>query len=255
MCPRPARRPDTHFLRMGREGAHGLESRAKVVIDAPGVAFSRRGLRRSAVAEACCVRSGVSRSLPLPLSKHLVVISAVSNAELECPSEFRDSQAVARICVHVFHRTDPPSRSFRTERGLRPPTFHLSPRRETAARQPRCFPPLGIDVHGDRSLCVHRQVLRPRERPFDRVPRPLEDGDSLLRFGEAAPFFTAPFCPTSTASSIASRFGGPLAERRPDFSLVNFRVGVVTASCGSVVPDKSSKGACAPPDAGLEPSR
>lgn len=28
-CPRPARRPDTHFLRMGREGAHGSESRAE----------------------------------------------------------------------------------------------------------------------------------------------------------------------------------------------------------------------------------
>lgn len=167
----------------------GWRAEPKVEFDAPGVAFSRRGHRRSAVALAnFCVRSGVSRSLPLSLSKHLVVISAVSNAELECPSEFRDSQAVARICVHVFHRTDPPSRSFRTERGLRPPTFHLSPRRETAARQPRCFPPLGIDVHGDRSLCVHRQVLRPRERPFDRVPLPLEEGDSLLRFGEAAPF-------------------------------------------------------------------
>lgn len=152
-----------------------------------------------------------------------------------------------------FHRTDPPSRSFRTERGLRPPTFHLSPRRETAARQPRCFPPLGIDVHGDRSLCVHRQVLRPRERPFDRVPLPLEEGDSLLRFGEAAPFVTSRFCPSSTVTSSASRFGGPLAEHRNRLSLVNFLVGVVTASCGSVVPDKSSKGACAPPDAGLEP--
>lgn len=67
----------------------------------------RRGFRRSAVALAnFCVRSGVSRSLPLSLSEHLSVISAVSNAELECPSEFRDAQAVARICVHV-----PPHRS------------------------------------------------------------------------------------------------------------------------------------------------
>jgi hypothetical protein len=153
----------------------------------------------------------------------------------------------------TFHRTDHLTRSFRTERGLRPSTFHLSPRRETAARQPRCFPPLGIDVHGDRSLCVHRQVLRPRRRPFDRVPLPQEEGDSPLRFGEAAPFFTAPSCPTSTASSIASGFGGPLAEHRIDLSLVNFRVGVVTAWCGSVVPGKSSKGPCDPPDAGLEP--
>jgi len=29
MCHRPVRRPDTHFLRMGREGAHGSESRAE----------------------------------------------------------------------------------------------------------------------------------------------------------------------------------------------------------------------------------
>jgi hypothetical protein len=53
-----------------------------------------------------CVRSGVSQSLPLSLSEHPVVVSAVSDAELECPSEFRESQAVARICVHVFHRTN-----------------------------------------------------------------------------------------------------------------------------------------------------
>jgi len=128
-----------------------------------------------------------------------------------------------------------------------------APRRETAAWQPRCFLPLGIDVHGDRSLCVHRQVLRPRGRLFDQVPLPLEEGDSPLRFGEAAPFFTSRFCPTSTVSSSASNFGGPLAEHRFDESLVNFLVGVATASCGSVVPDKSSKGACAPLDAGLEP--
>lgn len=48
-----------------------------------------------------CVRSGVPQSLPLPLSEHLVVVSVVSNTELECPSEFRASQAVARICVPV----------------------------------------------------------------------------------------------------------------------------------------------------------
>lgn len=201
------------------------------------------------------MRDGVSRSLPLSLSEHLLVISAVSNAELECPSEFRDSQAVARICVHVFHRTDPPSRSFRTERGLRPSTFHLSPRRETAARQPRCFPPLGIDVHGDRSLCVHRQVLRPRERPFDRVPLPLEEGDSLLRFGEAAPFLPHPSARLRLRQALPPDSVGPSRSAVPTFSLVNFRVGVVTAWCGSVVPDKSSKGPCDPPDAGLEPSR
>lgn len=48
-----------------------------------------------------CVPSGVPQSLPLSLSEHLVVVSVVSNTELECPSEFRSSQAVARICVPV----------------------------------------------------------------------------------------------------------------------------------------------------------
>ena len=53
-----------------------------------------------------CVRDGVPQSLPLSLSEHLVVVSAVSNAKLKYPSEFRESQAVARICGHVFHRTN-----------------------------------------------------------------------------------------------------------------------------------------------------
>lgn len=44
MCPRPARRPDTHFLRMGREGAHGSESRVEGRGSRSRVAFSRRGL-------------------------------------------------------------------------------------------------------------------------------------------------------------------------------------------------------------------
>jgi hypothetical protein len=65
-------------------------------------AFSAQRSRRSEF----CVRSGVSQSLPLSLSEHPLVVSAVSDAELECPSEFREAQAVARICVHVFHRTN-----------------------------------------------------------------------------------------------------------------------------------------------------
>lgn len=64
-----------------------------------------------------------------------------------------------------------------------------SPRRETAAWQPRCFPPLGIDVHGDRSHCVHRQVLRPRRRPFDRVPLPLEEGEFAFAVRRGRAFF------------------------------------------------------------------
>jgi hypothetical protein len=106
MCPRPARRPDTHFLRMGREGAHGSESRVEGCGSRSRARFlgavSAQRSRRSEF----CVRSGVSQSLPLSLSEHPFVVSAVSDAELECPSEFREAQAVARICVHVFHRTN-----------------------------------------------------------------------------------------------------------------------------------------------------
>jgi len=130
--------------------------------------------------------------------------------------KFRESQAVARICVHVS--TTPTTFPILSNRErLEATNVPPAPRRETAAWQPRCFPPLGIDVHGARALCVHRQVLRPRWCPFDRVPLPLEEGDSPLRFGEAAPFFTSRFCPTSTVSSSASNFGGPLAEHRIDF--------------------------------------
>lgn len=57
MCPRPARRPDTYFLRIGREGAHGSESRAEGRVSRSRSRVLRRVLRRSAVALAnFCVR-------------------------------------------------------------------------------------------------------------------------------------------------------------------------------------------------------
>jgi len=62
-----------------------------------------------------CVRSGVLQSLPLSLSEHLIVVSAVSNAELVCPSEFHDCGELPLVRRHVFHRTNRSSRSFRTE--------------------------------------------------------------------------------------------------------------------------------------------
>jgi len=160
--------------------------RPKVTL--PKVALLRAAFGAMQLPKQICLPDGVLQSLPLSLSEHLVVVSAVSNAELECPSEFRRLQAVARICSHVPPH-QPPSRSFPTERGLRPPAFHLSPRRETAARQPRCFPPLGIDVHEAHAFCVHRQVLRPRGRPFDRVPLPLEEGAFALAVRRGRAFF------------------------------------------------------------------
>jgi hypothetical protein len=101
MCPRPARRPDAHFLRMGREGAHGSESRAEGRGGRSQEAVFRRLLGAAQLPKQICVPSGVPQSLPLSLSEHLVVVGVVSNTELECPSEFRASQAVARICVPV----------------------------------------------------------------------------------------------------------------------------------------------------------
>jgi len=84
----------------------GRRAESKVASHAPESRFlgavSAQRSRRSEF----CVRSGVSQSLPLSLSEHPFVVSAVSDAELECPSEFREAQAVARICVHVFHRTN-----------------------------------------------------------------------------------------------------------------------------------------------------
>jgi hypothetical protein len=102
MCPRPVRRPDTHFLRMGREGAHGSESRAEGQgLRTCCLRFLVAGNSATQPPKRICVRDGVPRSLPLSLSEHLVVVGLVSNTELECPSEFRASQAVARICVPV----------------------------------------------------------------------------------------------------------------------------------------------------------
>lgn len=101
----------------------GRRAEPKVEGDAPKVAFSTRGLGAAQPPKRICVPNGVPRSLPLSLSEHLVVVSAVSNAELECPSEFRESQAVARICVHVV--TAPTTFPIRTESGLRPPAFRL----------------------------------------------------------------------------------------------------------------------------------
>lgn len=72
-----------------------------------------------------CVPNGVPWSLPLSLSEHLVVVSVVSNTELECPSEI---PFIAGGCPYLrerFNHTNHLCRSFRTNRGLRPPAFRL----------------------------------------------------------------------------------------------------------------------------------
>lgn len=65
----------------------GRRAEPKAEGDAPGVAFSSRGPGAAQPPKRICVRDGVPQSLPLSLSEHLVVVSVVSNTELECPSE------------------------------------------------------------------------------------------------------------------------------------------------------------------------
>lgn len=195
----------------------GRRAEPKAEGDAPGIAFSSRGFRRNTAAEAS-LRARRRSSVPSSFSLRAPRCRQ-RGFEYGAGVPVRNSVSRRRLPVSAFtfQPHQPPSRSFRTELRLEATNVPPAPRRETAAWQPRCFPPLGIDVHGARALCVHRQVLRPRWCPFDRVPLPLEEGDSPLRFGEAAPFFTSRFCPTSTVSSSASNFGGPLAEHRIDF--------------------------------------
>jgi hypothetical protein len=157
------------------------------------------------------------------------------------------------VSAFTFQPHQPPTPILSNRVRLEATNVPPAPRRETAAWQPRCFPPLGIDVHGARAHCVHRQVLRPRRRPFDRVPLPLEEGEFAFAVRRGRAFFYLTLLPYFDCVEQYLQLEGPLRSTVSTCSRVNFLVGVVTASCGSVVPDKSSKGACAPPDAGLEP--
>jgi len=103
------------------------------------------------------------------------------------PNSVHRRRLPVSACPFQPHQPPTPALSnrVRLEATNVPPT----PRRETAAWQPRCFPPLGIDVHGARAHCVHRQVLRPRRRPFDRVPLPLEEGEFAFAVRRGRAFF------------------------------------------------------------------
>lgn len=153
-----------------------------------------------------------------------------------------------------FQPHQPPTPALSNRVRLEATNVPPTPRRETAAWQPKCFPPLGIDVHGARAHCVHRQVLRPRRRPFDRVPLPLEEGEFAFAVRRGRAFFYLTLLPDfDCVKQCLQTSEGPSRSIVSTCSRVNFLVGVVTTSCGSIIPDKSSKGACAPPDAGLEP--
>ena len=108
----------------------------------------------------------------------------------------------------------------------------------TAARQPRCFPPIGIDVHEARAFCVHRQVLHSRESLF--LISVFRWRATLAKWRGHA-FFTARFRPASTAPSDA--FLPRRVPRGTPFrsGLVDFLEGIEAAWCGSVVPDRVEK--------------
>lgn len=189
MCPRPVRRPDTHFLRMGREGAHGSESRA----EGRGLRTQARVSTRGSWGIAAARSNTACRMAFLGPFLFLSPSTSSSSARFRIRSWSARPNSVSRrrLPVSAFTFVTAPttfpilSNRERLEATSVPPT----PRRETAAWQPRCFPPLGIDVHGARALCVHRQVLRPRGRPFDRVPLPLEEGEFVLAVRRGRAFF------------------------------------------------------------------
>ena len=77
-------------------------------------ALSNRGHQGNTAAEANLCADGVPQSLPLSLSEHLVVVSVVSNTELECPSEI---PFIAGGCPDLrerFNHTNHLRRPFRT---------------------------------------------------------------------------------------------------------------------------------------------
>jgi hypothetical protein len=77
--------------------------------------FLGAGSSASQPPKRICVRDGVPQSLPLSLSEHLVVVSVVSNTELECPSEI---PFIAGGCPDLrerFNHTNHLPRPFRTE--------------------------------------------------------------------------------------------------------------------------------------------
>lgn len=125
MCPRPARRPDTHFLRMGREGAHGSESRAEGRRLRTQARVSNRGSWGSAGAEATLRaewRSSVPSSFSLRAPRRRQRgFEYGAGVPVRIPF-------IAGGCPYLrarFNHTNHLCQSFRINRGLRPPAFRL----------------------------------------------------------------------------------------------------------------------------------
>lgn len=119
---------------------------------------------------------------------------------------------------------------------------YASPRRETAARRPRCFPPPGTDVH--LGLLPLRSSAGPPSTPStlsgDRRALNRVSEDPELRWGccgekRYRAFGTARYRPTSTALGDAPCREAPRGAPTRPLS-VDFLGGVEPASCGSVVP-------------------
>lgn len=125
MCPRPARRPDTHFLRMGREGAHGSESRA----EGRGLRTQARVSTRGSWGIAAARSNTACRMAFLGPFLFLSPSTSSSSARFRIRSWSARPNSVSRrrlpVSAFTLSPHQPPSRSFRTERGLRPPAFRL----------------------------------------------------------------------------------------------------------------------------------
>lgn len=153
----------------------------------PAFSWSRVSGQRSCRSKSACRwRSSVPSSFSLRAPRR-----RQRGFEYGAGVPVRNSVHRRRLPVSAcpFQPHQPPTPALSNRVRLEATNVPPAPRRETAAWQPRCFPPLGIDVHGARAHCVHRQVLRPRRRPFDRVPLPLEEGEFAFAVRRGRAFF------------------------------------------------------------------
>lgn len=176
-----------------------------------------------AFAEASRVRVAVLQSLPLSLSEHLIVAGAVSDPELEFPSESVMRSGLPRSSpTFPPHRPTPDAPS--SAESYRPPTVRLPREGRRLLDSRGAFHRLESTRTGiapsafvDRSF-GHAGAL------FIGSPSPGREVETPLRLEEATPF--SPYAPARLRLRQAvPPLGGPLAERRAgDPSWISSRV-------------------------------
>lgn len=186
MLPTGFERPDPPFLRRVARTPRGSKGRAQVAV---AEATSRRG---------CPCRS-----------KSAAPMRALSLS----PSEHPMSPMRARMQGWSARSRSSPTKGRRR---------YVSPRRETAARRPRCFPPPGTDAHeGLLPLRSPEGPLPTRFTPFEAttgriaVRRRHDDGGNLAEKRATTPLLPHAFARFRLRRAMLPA-GRPLAERRLD---------------------------------------